>query len=177
MPTVNTSRAKPGVAAEIACAVGMLCGSLTHVPTVSNTTTPPNNYRSLIANIPTRSNIDTSLLNQNQRIDYSVGAFVNQLYRIKESQQVLSYLDSNPSLIPILLDIPSAIEPYFPDTILSLEVFVNAETVGDSNLVVLIHTKYTPALTLDKLDEFNDNFGYNVTDSVEGKLTFNVEFQ
>jgi hypothetical protein len=99
-----------------------------------------------------------------------------QDYELRKPEQILSFVENYPALLPLLIDAQEVIRRYFPNTKLALKMFVNPEVVDDASLVILIKSNYSPRETLDRFDSFNDDWGFSTSDRVEGRLTFNLEF-
>lgn len=102
---------------------------------------------------------------------------IEQLYRVREPEEALRFIEQHSDLMQPLSHAPDEVRRYFPDAKLGLRVFNDMETTGYTHLIIMISSVFSPKETLSRLDQFNEAWGYDLTDQTQGKITFNVEFE
>ncbi len=98
------------------------------------------------------------------------------LYTLRGREEILSFIEQNFFLVPLLLEAPDKIKEYFGKVPLVLEVVADVEVIGDIRLLIYIITELEPEAAVDKLSEFD--FGWWLDASVpnQEKLEIDVDF-
>lgn len=66
---------------------------------------------------------------------------LDQIYTIRDREEVLAFLEEHPFIIPVLLEAPERIKPYFGDASLALEINLDPEDTFFDSVVLVIATK------------------------------------
>jgi len=97
----------------------------------------------------------------------------------KDSNEILSFLEKNYFLIPIVFEADGEIKKYFPHIDaedLKLEKFFNLET-QEEKLYIVIMVDLTPEEALIKLDELKSSWWRSNIKKTQWKLRIDVDFK
>lgn len=98
-------------------------------------------------------------------------------YTLREPKEVLSFLEKNKVLMPLLIEARFKIRNHFPNSRVFLEVDANPEDINDRQLVAFIATNLSPHEALRELKQFDEDWWLDALDRANGKLCINVEFE
>ncbi|NER33007.1 MAG: hypothetical protein F6J93_02825 [Oscillatoria sp. SIO1A7] len=104
---------------------------------------------------------------------------LEQLYNLREREEVLQFIARYPFLVPLLLEAPDKIRHYFPDTPLILAVDIDPETVAgseDGELVLLIPSSIDPDESVDLLLQMDADWWGNVEARAKDKMFINLGY-
>jgi hypothetical protein len=104
-------------------------------------------------------------------------AQIEQGYQLPQRGEVIQWLEQYPVLVPILLEARGKISEYFGDVQVSLEVVVDPEMIGYSQLIAFITTKADPEEAMDQLERFDDAWWLDSEEPAQDKLEFIVGYQ
>lgn len=99
---------------------------------------------------------------------------LEQLYTFRERDEVVNFLEGDPFLVPVLLEAPGKIEPYFGDVMLLLEVHLDPEE-GFKELVLLIPTSLHWKKATKKLEQLGNTWYLNLPAEVLKKFLLDTE--
>jgi hypothetical protein len=104
-------------------------------------------------------------------------AQIEKYYTLRNSAQVLEFLDKYPFLVPLLSEAPEKINQYFPGDSLVLEFVIDpeSESSDDGKLVLLIITEMDDDLSIDHLGELDYFWWLKVARHSQGKLFIDLE--
>lgn len=104
-------------------------------------------------------------------------AQIEKSYTLRNSAQVLEFIDKYPFLVPLLSEAPDKINQYFPGDSLVLEVVIDpeSESSDDGKLVLLIITEMDDDLSVDHLGELDYFWWLKVARHSQGKLFIDLE--
>ena len=104
-------------------------------------------------------------------------AQIEKSYTLRNSAQVLEFIDKYPFLVPLLSEAPEKINQYFPGDSLVLEVVIDpdSESSDDGKLVLLIITEMDDDLSVDRLGELDYFWWLKVARHSQGKLFIDLE--
>jgi len=97
----------------------------------------------------------------------------------KDSNEILSFLEKNYFLIPIVFEADGEIKKYFPyidAEDLKLEKFFNPET-QEEKLFIVIMVDLTPEEALIKLNEIRHDWWLKIIDRTQWKLGIDLDFR
>src|SRR5215469_15253396 len=77
---------------------------------------------------------------------------IENLYVFRDANEVTSFLEENPYLIPLLVESHPYIKKHFPDSAVFLEVVHDPEIIGYTQLVAFIAVKQTAEEASQALD-------------------------
>ncbi len=101
---------------------------------------------------------------------------LEKLYSWRGKTEILEFLEINDFLIPILLEAPDKICHYFPDAELFLELVTDPETVDDAMLELAICMNLNPDESVEKLNQFQDDWWLNLSDKIRQPLCPILEY-
>jgi hypothetical protein len=101
---------------------------------------------------------------------------LEKLYIFRNANDVTSFLEENPFLIPLLQDAYTHIKEYFPDSDVFLKVAHDPEFIGQKQLVAFIAVKQTAEEASQALDRFDEGWGLEAWERAEDKLCITLEF-
>jgi hypothetical protein len=102
---------------------------------------------------------------------------IDKLYIFRGANEITSFLEENPFLIPLLQEAYTHIKRHFPLSDIVLEVVTDPEVIGEKQLVAFIVVDKNAkgaSLALDHLDE---EWGLEAMESVQDKLCITLEFK
>jgi hypothetical protein len=104
-------------------------------------------------------------------------AQIEKYYTLRNSAQVLEFLDKYPFLVPLLSEAPEKINQYFPGDSLVLEFVIDpeSESSDDGKLVLLIITEMDDDLSIHHLGELDYFWWLKVARHSQGKLFIDLE--
>ena len=80
-------------------------------------------------------------------------------YQLDDEDEILTFLERHPAVVPLLHDIRSNIRRFFGEDPVRLDMFHDPEwPVDDPQLVVNIQTPLEPVEALDRLHKFDDEW-------------------
>src|SRR5579859_7286475 len=100
---------------------------------------------------------------------------LENLYIFREANEVTSFLQENPFLLPLLQDARIQIKRYFPDSDVVLEVVIDPEIMGDKELVAFIVVEKNAEEASQALDRFDEEWWMNALHKAEDKLCITLE--
>jgi hypothetical protein len=98
-------------------------------------------------------------------------------YTLREPREVLSFLEKNKFLMPLLIEARFKIRNHFPNSRIFLEVDTDPEDINDQQLVAFIATNLPPHEALRELKQFDEDWWLDALDRANGKLCINAEFE
>lgn len=101
---------------------------------------------------------------------------VEQLYSLREPQQVVDFLATHPYLPALLIDAHPHIQHYFPNAPCFLEVFTDPESMGHQELFVNIGTTLDAGAAFQAIRSFDHAWWLAAARRANGFLTIDVEF-
>ncbi len=104
-------------------------------------------------------------------------AEIEKSYTLRNSAQVLEFIDKYPFLVPLLREAPEKINQYFPGDPLVLEVVIDpeSESSDDGKLVLLITTKIDDEQSEELLGELDYFWWLKVACHSQCKLFIDLE--
>jgi hypothetical protein len=104
-------------------------------------------------------------------------AQIEKYYTLRNSAQVLEFLEKYPFLVPLLSEAPEKINQYFPGDSLVLESVIDpeSESSDDGKLVLLIITEMDDDLSIDHLGQLDYFWWLKVARNSQGKLFIDLE--
>ncbi len=94
-----------------------------------------------------------------------------------ERTGILRFLEKNPFLVSLLLEVYTNIEEFFPLSLVYLTVATDPEEFGADQLIAFIATDLDPDAALDALRAFDKNWWLNSLNRAQGKLCITLEFR
>ena len=102
---------------------------------------------------------------------------VERTYALREPNRVFKFLESNPYLLPLLVEVPSVVDGVFGDgTSLALKVACYGLPGLDDELEVLVLTQSSAEGALDRLRTLDDTWMLKHDEQADGKLSFHIEY-
>ena len=101
---------------------------------------------------------------------------LENLYIFRDADDVTSFLEENPFLIPLLQEGYTHIKKYFPDSDVFLKVMHDPEFIGQKQLIAFIAVKLTAEEASQALDLFDEEWGLEAWIIAEDKLCITLEF-
>jgi len=96
-------------------------------------------------------------------------------FEFRDKNTVISFLYSNPSLIPVLQDAPNNISEYFEDvSSLVLEVVSDPEGPDADRLFLFVQTQLPAELAIERLHQLDDEWWLDAM-SDDDKMTIDIE--
>lgn len=103
---------------------------------------------------------------------------LEQLYILKNPDVVLAYLETEPFLVPLLIEVRQQIRRYFADSSAVLEVFdYQDDTIAERQLYLSIMTQLPVDEALDRLNQFDTNWWLDKARRTQRKVSIDVDFQ
>ncbi len=97
-------------------------------------------------------------------------------YMVVNKVAVQDLLADKAYLLPLLLELPAQIQPYFAGSHLSLDIFIDPEVEASAKLLMLIATEKEPDAVLDALEAFDSAWWLKNRPRSQGDLIIDVEF-
>src|SRR5690348_5521710 len=104
-------------------------------------------------------------------------AQIEQGYQLPQRGEVIQWLEQYPVLVPILLQARDKIKEYFADAAVSLEVVMDPEMIGYSQLIAFIIATADPDEAMDQLERFDDAWWLDNGEPAQDKLEFIVIYR
>jgi hypothetical protein len=103
---------------------------------------------------------------------------IQDVYALKDRDQVLAFLDTYPFLIQVLVDIYFQAPRYFSQSQLTMKVVSDPEEEDsqESHMVVRIVTHLPPEEAVSKLRAFQNGWWIGSLDRAQDKLSIGLEF-
>jgi len=102
--------------------------------------------------------------------------WLEALYVLRNRKSVLSFLESHPLLVSLLIEAHQRIGGYFPHSRLVLEAMADPEYPADSELVIYVQTDTNPEEAFERLQQLDDDWWLHAVRQGQGLLCMNVEF-
>ncbi len=102
---------------------------------------------------------------------------IDKLYTFRDTNDVTSFLEENPFLIPLLQEAYMHLKEYFPDSDVVLEVVNTSEVVGEEELIAFIVVKQDSEKASLDLDRFDEHWWLDNMDRAKDKLCIALEFR
>jgi len=100
---------------------------------------------------------------------------LEQLYILKNPDVVLAYLETEPFLVPLLIEVRQQIRRYFADSSAVLEVFdYQDDTIAERQLHLSIMTQLPVDEALDRLNQFDTNWWLDKARRTQRKLSVDI---
>ena len=93
-----------------------------------------------------------------------------------ESEQLNSFLNKYPELVPIIEKTNSEIKKYFSEAIIALLMAFPGDSSQDNKAMIMILTSDDWQVANEKLNEFDQKYWLELLDTVYGKLFVNIGF-
>jgi hypothetical protein len=107
----------------------------------------------------------------------TASASLDTFYTIQDRGRIMRFLEVNPHASDLLMAIPSAIRPYFPDDKLMLSVFSDPDDQQKyPQLEVAVRTQQEPREALQNLDNFDLDWWLDELEAHGGNIFLTVEF-
>jgi hypothetical protein len=100
--------------------------------------------------------------------------WLERLYVLDEKEEVLQFLRTYPFLVPLLRDVYSRIETYFPDSLVFLEVTTNPEHLDRDQVVGRIATRVPFDEAAEMLRRFDQGWWLDALQQAQGRLLITV---
>lgn len=102
---------------------------------------------------------------------------VNQRYALREAAEVHGFLQTHPSLIPLLVEAHGKVAEYFrPSPGVILEIVTDPEVAGLEKMFGYIVTPLAPEEAGKRLQQFDREWFLLQIPRAKGLLNFDVEF-
>ncbi len=101
---------------------------------------------------------------------------IENLYIFRDADEVTSFLEENPFLLPLLVESYPYIKKHFPDADVFLEVVHDPEIIGYTQLVAFIAVKQTAEEASQALDRLDEEWDPDAMERTEDKLCITLEF-
>jgi hypothetical protein len=102
---------------------------------------------------------------------------IDKLYIFREVNEITSFLEENPFLIPLLQEAYTHIKRHFPLSDVVLEVVTDPEIMGQKDLVVFIVVEQKAEEASRALDRLDEEWWLDTLDRAEDKLHITLEFK
>jgi len=102
---------------------------------------------------------------------------IENLYLFRDANEVRSFLEENPFLIPLLQEAHIHIKEYFPDSDVVLEVVTDPEIMGEKELVASIVVEQNVEEACETLDRLDEEWWLDTLDTAQGQLHIGLEFR
>jgi hypothetical protein len=103
-------------------------------------------------------------------------ARLDELYQLRNQDEVKGYLRLHDSAINVLLEAPERVKSHFQrDTQIALEVITDPED-GDRKLFAFALTPLPAEEAMDRLEQFDEEWWFEASERAEGQLIVDVEF-
>ncbi|MSP12380.1 MAG: hypothetical protein EXR62_05415 [Chloroflexi bacterium] len=101
---------------------------------------------------------------------------IQEIYAMRDSSSVQSFLESHPQLVGLLLEAyPHLLESFGPQPEVILEVVRNPEAEEPDQLFAYIRTSLPISDALARLDTFDETWFLDQLDRVDDLFNFNLE--
>lgn len=102
---------------------------------------------------------------------------LDELYQFRDHAEVTAFLQEHSFLVDILLGGYSQVQTHFGwNTPIALEVYIDPEGIGESELFALILTDSSPSDALDSLHRLDEQWWLDAAPESRCLLNFDVEF-
>lgn len=101
---------------------------------------------------------------------------IGNLYIFRGANEVTSFLEENPFLLPLLQEAYIQIKEHFPDSDVVLEVINSSEAIGEEQLVAFIVVKQNGREASHQIDCFDEEWWLKNIKRSEDKLCIALEF-
>src|SRR5579859_7803164 len=101
---------------------------------------------------------------------------IGNLYIFRETNVVISFLEENPFLMPLLQEAYTQTKEYFPDSDLALEVINSSEAIGEEQLFVFIVVKGNAEEASQEIDHLDQEWWLDNMKRAQDKLCIALEF-
>jgi hypothetical protein len=88
---------------------------------------------------------------------------LNDFYTFIEPVKVQKFLEEHSFLLPLLLEAPSKIHRFFPNSSLSLRVTDDPELVGSEQLILSIPSDFEPQEAISRQNQLDDTWWRSVS--------------
>ena len=101
---------------------------------------------------------------------------IENLYILRDADEVTSFLEGNPFLLPLLVESYPYIKKHFPDADVFLKVVHDPEIIGYTQLVAFIAVRQTAEEASQALDDLDEEWGLDTMEQAEDKFCITLEF-
>ncbi len=101
---------------------------------------------------------------------------IENLYIFRDANEVTSFLEENPFLIPLLVESYPYIKKHFPEANVFLEVVHDPEIIGYTQLVAFIAVKQTAEEASQALDRLDEEWDPDAMERAADKFCITLEF-
>jgi hypothetical protein len=102
-------------------------------------------------------------------------SLLERRYILRRRNEVISFIETYPFLVPLLLEAYDKIAQHFGPSPVFLEVVTDPEAIGDRQLVAFIRTDLDPIEALASLNRFDKSWWLEASQSSRGKLCIYLE--
>lgn len=102
---------------------------------------------------------------------------LEQRYSFRDREEVLSFLESNSFLVPLLFEIRQQLDHYLTMTEIYLKVVAEPDSYDDEQLVVSIVPGMEPDVAYDRLEAFDDDWWLDNIEAADNKVCITLEFR
>lgn len=96
----------------------------------------------------------------------------------KEKKEVYRFIQEQPVLLPLLLEVPKRVKQYFGAlTEVWLEVVSDPEYPNNNQLIAFITTELEPEKAVEKLNQMDEEWWLEVSDNGLGQLEFLLRYK
>lgn len=99
---------------------------------------------------------------------------LEKLYIFRSPDEVLDFLQKYPFLVPVLLEAPEKIQPYFPSARLFLELFQVPEAPDNSHLIISVSTDLAVEEAIETLHQLDGAWLLNLPNRILRKIATDV---
>lgn len=104
----------------------------------------------------------------------NLGSFPKEFYSVLREDEVSSYLNKYPQLIPVLIEAYKEIKTFFPDSQLFLEVISDPSSEDAPHLTIWIDTKRHVEEAIARLHQLDEEWFFNLQDDIVEKFSINL---
>lgn len=102
---------------------------------------------------------------------------IESLYTLREPAEVFKFLEDHPQLVETLLEAPDHIRKYFGETELVLEVVTDPDIEElTQDLFLYIRVDLEPEEGLSRLDQLDDDWGFEAYRENQGEFIIHLEY-
>jgi len=103
--------------------------------------------------------------------------FLEHFYHFRNPEQVYSFIERRPFLIPVLLDAYCHVQRYFgKDMSVAVEVFADPESADEQVLFALIVTDLPPEVAMNRLSLLDEEWWLEASSQTKGEMNIHLEF-
>lgn len=99
---------------------------------------------------------------------------LEQIYTFREREEVLKFLNEHPFLVPVLLEAPEKIKPFFGEAALYLDINLDPEDDFFDAIVLGVATKYSWEQAMVRREQLVDSWVLSQPLKVRNNLLINV---